>query len=108
MSRHPILCHLALSLSLLSLSYSVLSSTVGLPFTESLLDQTLNSVPGGSSARSHADINKILVVDSAVEDYHTIIDTLGRNIEVHFLNADRDGISQISDLLKGRIKCLLK
>jgi len=102
MSRHPILCHLTLLLSFLSLSDSVLSTTVGLPFTENLLDQTLNNVPGGSGTRSHADINKILVVDSAVEDYQTIVDTLDRNIEVHFLNADRDGISQISELLQGR------
>ncbi|MDD5216105.1 MAG: DUF4347 domain-containing protein, partial [Methylococcales bacterium] len=47
-------------------------------------------------------INTILFVDTGVQDYQSLLVGLGGEVEVHLLNAERDGVSQIADILKGR------
>jgi Ca2+-binding RTX toxin-like protein len=45
---------------------------------------------------------KVLVVDSAVTDYQSLIDGVGTDTEVIVLNAEQDGVAQITQILGDR------
>lgn len=45
---------------------------------------------------------KVLVVDSAVSDYQSLIDSVGRDTEVVVLKAEQDGVAQITQMLSDR------
>ena len=48
------------------------------------------------------DTRTILFIDSNVSDYQSLLDGLGSNVEVHLLNNEQDGVSQIAAALQGR------
>lgn len=45
---------------------------------------------------------KVLIVDSAVTDYQSLIDSVGTDTEVVVLKAEQDGVAQITQILGDR------
>jgi VCBS repeat-containing protein len=45
------------------------------------------------------DKRELLVIDSSVKDWATLTDSLGANVDVLLLDADKDGLQQIADQL---------
>jgi len=50
-----------------------------------------------TSIQSSIEYNQILFIDSAIEDYQTLIDNLAQSTEVVILDSQRDGVVQITD-----------
>ncbi|MFT7460059.1 MAG: hypothetical protein ACI909_002747, partial [Planctomycetota bacterium] len=48
------------------------------------------------------DTNEIIFIDTSIEDYETLLEGLDSNAEVIFLDANRDGVEQIAEVLEGR------
>jgi len=68
-------------------------------FESSLLDQ--NTTPVAIEPLSR-DKNEVAFVDSAVEDYDTIVNGLGADVEVFIINSETDGLAQIASFLEGK------
>lgn len=49
--------------------------------------------------RGAIQYDRVLFIDSAIEDYQTLIDNLSQPIEVVILDSQRDGIVQITESL---------
>ncbi|MCP3999901.1 MAG: DUF4347 domain-containing protein, partial [Gammaproteobacteria bacterium] len=53
-------------------------------------------------AEPQAKTNEIVFVDSAVNDYQTLLNGISSDAEVIILDADRDGLQQMTEALSGR------
>jgi Domain of unknown function (DUF4347) len=67
-----------------------------------LLDALRDTAPVAEMALPAHTSNEIVFVDSAVEDIDVLIAGFGPQVEVHILDADKDGVGQIADILDGR------
>ncbi|RKZ48833.1 MAG: hypothetical protein DRQ58_03530, partial [Gammaproteobacteria bacterium] len=60
-----------------------------------LIEALATVEPPGSS-------QEIIFVDSSVNDYQTLLSGINQNVEVIMLDANRDGVEQIAEILAGR------
>ncbi|NQZ58415.1 MAG: DUF4347 domain-containing protein, partial [Lentisphaeraceae bacterium] len=74
------------------------------PFQENSNDAVISAAAeqNEQAAATQNQVSEILFIDENVENYQEILDGLERNVEVHVLDADKNGISQISEILDGR------
>jgi len=63
--------------------------------TNELADALVDSAAGST-------LNEIIFIDSSIENYQTLLQGIGPSIEVVILDATRDGVEQIAEVLAGR------
>ena len=63
--------------------------------TNELAEALVDSLPSATS-------NEIVFIDSAVENYQTLLKGIDPSVEVIILDATRDGVEQIAEILSGR------
>ncbi|NQY86832.1 MAG: DUF4347 domain-containing protein [Colwellia sp.] len=68
-------------------------------FESSLLDK--NTTPAAVEPLSR-DRNEVVFVDSSVENYETIVDGLGADVEVFIIDSETGGLEQIAAILEGK------
>ena len=73
----------------------------GSPMPETAESAALN-VDLQENVDQSQEITEILFVDSKVDNYGDLIDNLSRNVEIHVIDQNSDGLAQIANYLKDR------
>ncbi|MGH6649416.1 DUF4347 domain-containing protein, partial [Aquabacterium sp.] len=79
-----------------------------LPAPSAKVDQALGNTQGVNAAETSSVRLELVFVDASVPDAEQLVALLqgqndaGRTLEIHWLDAQSDGVSQITEVLKGR------
>lgn len=73
----------------------ITAPAVGQTDSEDLITALATNTPPGNT-------QEIIFVDSSINDYQTLLSGIDPNIEVVMLDAERDGVEQIAEILLGR------
>ena len=60
------------------------------------------SVEANQSSEQQQLVNEIVIIDSKVKDYQSIIDSLQKNVEIYIVDSTSDGIKKITSILEDR------
>lgn len=55
-----------------------------------------------SSAKAFTERQEIIFIENNVTDFQTLVDAVKPGMEVHVLDSSKDGLEQMSQILKGR------
>ncbi|MCQ8119922.1 DUF4347 domain-containing protein, partial [Methylomonas rosea] len=69
---------------------------------QALLEAAAAYLPPSVEPANTAPRTEILFIENNVADYQTLIDGAKTGIEIHVLDASRDGLAQMADILEGR------
>ncbi|MCP3901217.1 MAG: DUF4347 domain-containing protein, partial [Desulfobacteraceae bacterium] len=79
---------------------TILGDTVDSRVTELLASEAHSAVL--ESSISQPKTSEIVFIDSAVDDYQTLLQGISPDIEVNILDAKRNGLAQMAEILMGR------
>ena len=72
------------------------------PLPETTDTEAVNVDVENQANESEQLVNEIIFIDSKVEEADKLIDSLNRNLEVHYLNEEESGLDQINKILQDR------